>query len=259
MVNVIGKVCIVTGAASGYGRELTLRLFGKGAKVVLVDINADAGSTFAAELNAREAGSPARALFVRADVTSMPEFRAAFDAAVQKWGSVTVVFNNAGVVEKNAFHADAQCDWRRVIDIDLNSVILGTQLAIEYMSKPGNGGGGTIVNVASMAGLLPIPDAPVYCAAKHGVVGFSTSLNRFARHGIRVNAVAPFFSDTPLVRAGRANSASFDKTLAKVALVPVATVVDAMMHCVEDDSMIGRVLTVTPKGIHAVPKRSAKL
>src|SRR3990170_2302736 len=161
-----GKVAFVTGGGSGIGFATASLLAANGARVVLADIDA-------------------RAL----------EFAAA------EFGRIDIVHNNAGITERgeDLFAPDAE-RWESVLDIDLRAVILGTQLAVQQLRR--QGGGGVIVNTASMAGLDPIGAAPVYSAAKAGVVQFTRTLTHLASEGIRVNAICPSFTDTPMVRAG---------------------------------------------------------
>ncbi|ORZ36632.1 hypothetical protein BCR44DRAFT_1413847 [Catenaria anguillulae PL171] len=251
------KVYLVTGAASGYGHALCTRLHSDPAEnlhgnvqLVLVDLNQDAGTKFAAELNAKR---PNSAMYAKADVTSSDQMRAVFQSAKERFGRIDVVVNNAGVGELGIFHTDELEAWRKVIDIDLNAVILGTALAIQY-------GASTVVNIASAAGLGPLDAAPVYAAAKHGVIGFSTSLTKlYKKTGVRVNAVAPFFSDTPLVSKGRQEYEAFDRALSRLPMTPIKDVVEAILRAVRDTDLYSRVLVVSPKGINVLPVRMAKM
>ncbi|KNE64478.1 hypothetical protein AMAG_19166 [Allomyces macrogynus ATCC 38327] len=247
------KVCLITGAASGYGHALCDRLFGKGAKLVLVDLNLEAANALATKYNA-DAGEK-RAIPVRADVTSVEDMRAAFDATIKAFGQVHVVVNNAGISDMVELDKDINMTWKKVLDIDLNAVVLGTQLALEYMAPHG----GIVVNTASVAGLVPIAVAPVYCAAKHGVIGFTKSMARYAKHNkVRVNAVAPFFTDTPLVRNNRASNAKFDGMIKNSALIPIEWVTDAMVLCIEDESLVADTVAILPRvGVRKVPKSNA--
>jgi NAD(P)-dependent dehydrogenase (short-subunit alcohol dehydrogenase family) len=136
--------------------------------------------------------------------------------------------------------------WRKVLDIDLQAVILGCFLAYPVMEARG---GGVIVNTASMAGIYPFPLDPVYAAAKGGVVHLTFSLTGWARHGIRVNCVCPGVVDTPLLR--RQIAATEKK--GKAAIVPATTmdperIAEAVETFVRDDTLVGSIFEVRPSG-----------
>ncbi|KAG0315063.1 hypothetical protein BGZ99_007693 [Dissophora globulifera] len=241
------KVAIITGASSGFGNALAIRLVGKGAKVILADIDTKDGERLANELNYEISYAINLSLvsrkekvahFVRCDVTNYAHQAEMFKAAEQHFGRVDIVINNAGIAERVPLWDDEKGIWKKVIDIDLSAVVEGTRLGIQALKKHGQGG--VIINTASLAGLYPQPLTPVYSAAKYGVIGFTRSFKDFG-HNIRVNAVAPSFSDTKII------SGIKDLVTRIAPLVPVEQVIDAFMLLIEDDSYSGDIARITPK------------
>ncbi len=178
-----GKVALVTGAASGIGAG-TARLFhAEGASVILADMQEGPGGALAEALGAR-------ARFVRVDVTSEDDIAAAVDAAVSSFGALDIMVNNAGIV--GAVGSIGQTpleDWNRTIAVLLTGVFLGIKHAARVMIPQRRG---SILSVASTAGVMGGLGPHAYTAAKHGVVGLTKSAaSELAPHGVRVNAVAP--------------------------------------------------------------------
>jgi NAD(P)-dependent dehydrogenase (short-subunit alcohol dehydrogenase family) len=179
-----GQVAVVTGAASGIGAAITERFVDEGARCVLVDIQDDAGREAAARFGDS-------ACYVHADVAVETDVAAALDAAVERFGRLDCVVNNAGILGAVGPIAEIEGDaWRRSIAVLLDSVFYGTKHAARVMIAQGRGG--AIVNIASTAGVRAGLGPHVYTAAKHGVVGLTQSVApELGRHGIRVNAIAP--------------------------------------------------------------------
>jgi NAD(P)-dependent dehydrogenase (short-subunit alcohol dehydrogenase family) len=180
------KVALVTGGASGIGAELARQLSAAGAAVIVADIAADGADRLAAEINAR-AGS---ALASATDVACFADVERAVQLAVERFGRLDLIINNAGVGLAGELRDLELADWRPVIDVNLWGVIHGVHAALPVMLHQGYG---QIVNMASAAGLVPRPGMVPYAAIKYAVVGLSTSLRYEVEDlGIRVNVVCPF-------------------------------------------------------------------
>ncbi len=190
-----GRVAVVSGAASGIGRETSRRLAEFGCSVALLDIDEAKGAQAAAEIIA--AGG--RALFVRCDVRSDDDCRRAVEAAVAAFGPVDILFNNSGlVIRKNAVDC-AESEWDLAVDVMLKGTFLLSRRVIPHMARAG---GGSIINMGSGWALKGGPDAVSYCAAKGGILNMTRAMAiDHGPQGIRVNCVCPGDVDTPLLRS----------------------------------------------------------
>ena len=199
-----GKVAFVTGGASGIGEAVAMQLAARGAKVVVADLKLESGQKVVDAIVA--AGGTAAAVAV--DVGQPEQVEKAVQFAVDTYGALHLAVNNAGIggVAKPAADYTIE-EWRKVVQIDLDSVFYSTKYEIPALLKSG---GGAIVNMASILGTNGFASAPAYVSSKHGVVGLTkaTAID-YAKQGIRVNAVGPGFIETPLLNGNSANN-TFD-------------------------------------------------
>lgn len=188
-----GRTCVITGAARGIGRGIAHGLAREGAAVVIADIN-ETGAEAAAEA-IRDEG--ARSLGVGCDVSVRESVRGAIERAVGAFGRIDVMFNNAGISKTQRFLEVTEDDWERIMRVNGLGVLLGIQEAAEQFRR--QGGGGKIVNTASIAGKEGFPLFPAYCASKFAVVGLTQAAARgLAEYGITVNAFCPGVVTTEL-------------------------------------------------------------
>lgn len=215
MGKLAGKAAIVTGAASGIGEATALLFAGEGASVVVADRDEARGEHVVEAI--RDHG--AQALFAKTDVSKPDDVQAMIRAAVETYGRLDVIFNNAGIEgEMNKPTADCTLEnWHRVIDINLTGVFLGMKYAIPEMLK---NGGGSIINNASVAGLVGFAGIPAYCASKGGVIQLTRcAAMEYATQGIRVNVICPGVIWTPMVE--RATGGTAETEAAFKAMEPV--------------------------------------
>lgn len=186
-----GQTAIVTGAARGIGEAIARRLASEGAAVMIADIDEEAATAAASGIGERAVGH-------RLDVTSPESWDAAVRAALDRWGRIDALVNNAGIAGRSAPIWELAVDeWQQVVDIDLTGVFLGCRAVIPAMVAAGSG---RIVNIASIAGKEGNPNAVPYSAAKSGVIGLTKAVAKeVATKGVLVNAVAPAVIETPIL------------------------------------------------------------
>lgn len=205
-----GKVAVVTGGGGGLGRAAALAFARTGARVCVVDVDADGGNQTVA--SARAMGG--EAIFVRADVSQSADVQAYVAAALGAFGRIDIFFNNAGIEGKLAPVAECSEDnWDRVIAVNLRGVFLGLRYVLPVMLEQKSG---SIINTASGAGTFGAPGMAAYAASKHAVIGLTRSAaGEVARKGVRVNVVCPGPIDTRMQHAINAMVSPDDPDVAK--------------------------------------------
>jgi len=178
-----GKVAVITGAASGFGAATARRFVAEGCRLVLGDIQREPLAALAAELDSAAVSRPC-------DVTREDDVAALVDTAVAHFGALDVMFNNAGIVGAvGPIATTPREEWSATLDVLLNGVFYGMKHAARVMQPRSKG---SIISMASTAGIMGGLGPHAYCAAKHAVVGLTKNVGaELCRHGIRVNAIAP--------------------------------------------------------------------
>ena len=191
-----GKVALVTGGGSGIGRATSQAFARVGCKVVVSDLNGPGGLETVKMI--LESGG--EAVFIQANTTQSGQVEALVQRTVARFGALDCAVNNAGinVASRKPTHLYSEDDWDRVIDVNLRGVWLSMKYEISVMLKQGRG---SIVNLASIYGIVGGPNTAAYTASKHGVSGLTrVAALEYAKDGIRVNAVGPGYTDTSMVR-----------------------------------------------------------
>jgi 3(or 17)beta-hydroxysteroid dehydrogenase len=193
MKRVQDKVALVTGGASGVGFETVKLLLADGAKVVISDINEQAGQALADECGER-------AVFVRHDVTSEDDWRAAIATAQQRFGPLDILINNAGILIPGSIVTATLAQFRQLMQVNAESCFIGCQQGVEAMKERG----GSIVNMASVSSWLPIEGYAAYSATKAAVAALTRSTALYCRNNglaVRVNSLHPDGIYTPMMQA----------------------------------------------------------
>ncbi len=187
------KICLVTGAASGIGKEIALRFAHEGAKVAIADLNGEAARATADAFGAQEL----TAMALAADVTDEAQVDAAVGAVVAAWGGIDVLVSNAGIQIVHPLEDFPFAEWKKMLAIHLDGAFLTTKACLPHMYAAGRG---SIIYMGSVhskeASMLKAP----YVTAKHGLIGLAkTVAKEGAKHGVRANVICPGFVRTPLV------------------------------------------------------------
>ncbi|MEC8299159.1 MAG: glucose 1-dehydrogenase [Pseudomonadota bacterium] len=247
-----GKVAVITGAASGFGAGAAKRFVEEGAKVVLGDIQDDVGKKVAIELGSA-------AIYVHCDVTQEDQVAGLVDAAVENFGKLDVMYNNAGVVGALGPIATTPAEeWNRTIDIHVNGCFYGCKHAARVMIPRERG---SIVSMSSTAGINGGLGPHAYTAAKHAIVGITKSVAcELAQHGIRANCISPAGMATPMVAATFGDHTDLQTTreaLAKASPLKgrpglPEDVVNAALWLASDESGYTSGLTLTTDAGHTI-------
>ena len=193
------KVTIITGAGSGIGRESAILFAKEGAKVVVTDVDDDAGKetvNMIIKALKEDPDCTGDAFFAKLDISKREQTRQVVQNVLDIYGEIDVLINNAGIIQDDLITKMTEEEWDRVIDIDLKGPFNCTQAVAEDMIKHGNG---EIINVSSIVGIYGNVGQVNYAAAKAGLIGMTKTLAKeLGKKGIRVNAVAPGFINTPM-------------------------------------------------------------
>jgi 3-hydroxybutyrate dehydrogenase len=224
------KVCVVTGAASGIGKEIALIYAREGGKIVIADLNLEAAQATANELKA--AGNQAMA--VAMNVTDEAQVNAGIAAVVDAWGQIDVLVSNAGIQIIHPVEDFPYEDWKKLLSIHLDGAFLTTKACLPHMYKAGSG---SVIYMGSVHSKEASKLKSAYVTAKHGLIGLAKAVSKEgAEHGVRANVICPGFVRTPLVdkqipEQAKSLGISEDDVIKKVML---ADTVDGKFTTVED-------------------------
>jgi len=187
-----GKRAIVTGAGSGIGRAIALRLASGGARVTLADVDGEAAEKVASEI-----GKAGETLTRRTDVTNSADVAALVSKTVSEWGGLDVMVNNAGVGVAATVVDTTEEDYEKVMDVCVRGTFFGMKYAIPAIRQSG---GGSVINMSSIGALVGLVDRAIYCAAKGAILSMTRAAAMdHVEEGVRVNCIAPGTVDTPWV------------------------------------------------------------
>jgi len=236
------KSAIVTGAGSGIGKALSTELARRGAVVYMTDVNRDTVTAAAYEIT-RSGGKTTSAVV---DVTDADAVKGIVDKAYAEHARIDYIFNNAGIAVMAELRDMTLEDWSRLIDINVRGVVHGVHAAYPIMIEQGHG---HIVNIASAAGLAPVPMLGAYCATKHAVVGLTQTLRAEAKaFGVRASVVCPAVIGTPIMTDSKYVNTDRDQLL-KLSVRPPFPVDEAAKRILAGAARNRDVINVTPDSV----------
>ena len=208
------KVAIITGAGSGMGKSAALLFAGEGAKVAAVDINEGQVQETVAAIKTQGG----QALALRADVSKSEDVQRMVDETIAAFGPPTTLYNNAGIEGASHYFSEfPEAEFDRVIAINLRGVYLGMKYVLPHMMKAG---GGSIINTASIAGLVAVQGSAAYAASKAAVIAMSrVAALEYGRYNIRVNAICPGAIETPMAQRIRKGKAPNPKVINRISVL----------------------------------------
>tara|TARA_R110002074_G_scaffold53204_9_gene133680 strand:+ start:429 stop:1265 length:837 start_codon:yes stop_codon:yes gene_type:complete len=194
IMNLNGKVCIITGSASGIGKAIAERYVADGARVAIADLRLDAAKATAEELTSNGKGE---AIGVEMNVTDEAQVNAAVQQVVDHWGGVDVLVSNAGIQIVHKLENFPYDDWKKLLSIHLDGAFLTSKAVLPHMYKAGSG---SVILMGSVHSKEASPLKSAYVTAKHGLLGLARVIAKEgAEHGVRANVICPGFVKTPLV------------------------------------------------------------
>lgn len=229
-----GKVALISGGARGQGAVETKLFCREGARVVFGDVLDEAGRAVEAEIRA----TGGEATYVHLNVTSEADWRTAVDTAVRKYGRLTILVNNAGILIRKGIEDTTEDDWDRIMGVNVKGVFLGTKCAIPAMRQAG---GGSIINISSIAGLVGNPQGSSAYTATKGAVRLFTkaTATQHAKDNIRCNSVHPGPIDTDMMRDVLDDPARRAERLQRIPLGKAGTAEDVaygVLYLASDES-----------------------
>ncbi|HRD75373.1 MAG TPA: SDR family oxidoreductase [Hyphomicrobiaceae bacterium] len=248
MPRLAGKVAFITGGGGGIGRATAERFAEEGAKVVIAEINAELGEAAAASARAKAGNSGGNARFVRCDITERASVDAAFAETMRTFGRLDILHNNAGGSTRQdgpVTEAPDEEFWR-VLKLDLYGTFLCSKVAIPLIAKSG---GGSVINMSSIAALIAFPGRDCYTAAKGAIASMTRSMAvEYAPKRIRVNAIAPSVTMSERLKKLMGNNPELDKLASRHVLGPgyPVHIADMAVYLASDESAIttGQILSV---------------
>ncbi|EFJ15501.1 hypothetical protein SELMODRAFT_422855 [Selaginella moellendorffii] len=234
-----GSCVLITGAGSGIGRALALDLARLGASITIVDLSRENGLRTLSLVREehQKLMNPPSAIFVECDVCDPAQVAKAFKEHNATFARLDACVNCAGISEQGDFVSDAK--WRKVLSVNLMAAIECTIQAIQAMRSQ-DSPGGAIVNLASAAGLFPVPLYPIYAASKGGLVQFTRSLVELQSEGIRANVLCPGFTETPMT-----DIVPKEMIAATGGFIPMEKIIQAILELIVDEKQAGACLWVS--------------